>query len=273
MSSSFFFFRLLCLPRVSAFLGFAFPLAGILTVAGGSDFGSSSCMKSFGQLPPVPSPGQAALTAVCWLSLLLDALASWAPRWRLRASEGCHGRHGLPSWRAPSATGRHSLSRVVRVDPRGLCPASWWPEEISAPEEPTRLALGAAPAVSPGPPRVWMLSASGSFLVPMRARGGLEPRRRCPMSQEGSGFSQPGGSGGSGIISVSRVLTGVLGKQLPVGRPAPRAPPRSPCCHSAASRLPGALKGEGPAPSTESLWGDPSESQLWGWLERGADSR
>lgn len=43
----------------------------------------------------------------------LHALASWAPRWRLRAPEGCHGRHGLRSWRGPSDTGRHSVSRVV----------------------------------------------------------------------------------------------------------------------------------------------------------------
>ena len=58
MSSSFFFFRLLCLPWVSAFLGFARPLAGILMVAGGSGFGSSSCMKSFGQFPLCPAPGR-----------------------------------------------------------------------------------------------------------------------------------------------------------------------------------------------------------------------
>lgn len=203
----------------------------------------------------------------------LHALASRAPRWWLRAPEGCHGHHGLRSWRGPSDTGRHSVSRVVRVDPRGLCPASWWPEEISAPEEPTQLALGAAPAASPGPPRVWMLSALGGFLAPVRTRGGLEPRHHCPASQEGSSFSEPGGSGGSGVISVSRGLTGVLGKQLPGGRTDPCSPPGSPCCHSATSRLPGALKVKGPAPSTESPWGDPSESQLWGWLEPWADSR
>lgn len=178
--------------------------------------------------------------------------------------------------RAPflaGGTDRHSVSRVVRVDPRGLCPASWWPEEISALEEPTRLALEAAPAASPGPPRVWTLSASGSFLAPVRTRGGLKHCYRCPASQEGSGFSQPGGSGGPGVIGVSRGLAGVLGKQLPVGPTDLCAPPRSPRCCSATSRLPAALKVKGPAPSTESLWGDPSESQLWGWLERWADSR
>ena len=54
---------------------------------------------------------------------------------------------------------------------------------------------------------------------------------------------------------------GFLGKQLPVGPPAPR--PLLPLSHLMVARSP---KGEGPAPSTESLWGDrASLSSGAGW--------